>query len=322
MPSDRHAHHGHHEKSESGRVTSHWHHEDHLAHEHLQSLKRITFAFYLNLGFALIEFIGGLLTGSLAILADALHDLGDAVTLGIARSLQKFSGRQADSRYSYGYRRFSLLSAMLTGVMLLVVSIFIFIQTIVRLREPHEVHGLGMLGLAVFGVIMNSLAAFGLRKGHSHNERMLSWHLLEDVLGWVAVLIGSLFVIFKGWTWVDPLLAMGLCVFVVFNVFRNLRSTVEVLLQKVPDGLSLEELNEQFKKIPGLIDVHDLHVWSLDGQQNIMSLHAVISDAALAHQVKHSIGEIVSKYGHFHTTIETELSGDHCDENPKQQHKH
>ena len=296
---------------------SHSHaHFAHAGHHHHVATQNIAAALLLNLAFTVIEILGGAFTGSLAILADAVHDLGDTLSLAIAWYLQKLSNRKPDAEYSYGYRRFSMLAAVISGLVILTGSVFVLKETLPRFLTPSLPHGQGMLWLAILGVCVNGYAALRLTQGSSHNERMLSWHLIEDAAGWGIVLIGSIFVIWKKWTWVDPFMAAGLSFFVIFNVFRQLRKTVEVFLQKIPGSFDLAKFRAFCLSVQGVSDIHDIHVWSLDGERNILSLHVVLKDAAQkASEVKAAIQKFVTQWGSFHTTIETEILGEPCHEN-------
>lgn len=288
-------------------------HAHHHGHHHGHGHHRIGYALVLNLGFAVAELVGGFLTGSVAILADALHDFGDSLTLAMAFVLQRLSRKGRSREFSYGYARLSLLSALITGVVLSAGSLFVIMEALPRLREERLVpHTTGMIAFAVLGVLVNGYAAYRLSQGGSHNERMLTWHLLEDLFGWVAVLIGAFLIHFTGWAWIDPALAIGLSLFILYNVGRNLLSTGHLFLQGVPPEFKEEEFREKAGKVEGVSDVHDVHAWSLDGENNVLSLHIVIHPTANALEVKKRVRAIAAEYGNFHTTIEIEGSADDC----------
>jgi cobalt-zinc-cadmium efflux system protein len=294
------------------------HEDSHIGHAHHHSpLKNITAAFFLNLFFTIFEIVGGFWTGSVAILADAIHDLGDTISLGLAFYLEKLSGRKRDAHYSYGYRRFSLLSAAISGMVIFAGSLLILWESIPRFWNPSPVHELGMVGFAVVGVIMNGWAALKLAKGESHNEKMLTWHMLEDAIGWVVVLLGALVIHWKGYTWLDPLMAVGLSLWVAWNVLRNLRKTMEVLLQRTPRSFDEAAFGSYVRGLPGVQSLHDLHVWSLDGRKHVLSLHLVLESEAMQRKadIKVEIQKFVERFGSFHTTIETEEIGESCHEN-------
>ncbi|QDK45291.1 cation transporter [Bdellovibrio sp. ZAP7] len=299
-------HHHHHHSHSSG----HHHH-----HSHGAVIGRMRFAFILNLGFALVELVGGYLTNSVAIMSDALHDFGDALAMIIAIVMEKVSHKTSDQKFSYGYRRFSVLGAVITGMVLIIGSVFILIEAVPRLLNPQQVHADGMLILAVFGVAINGFAALRVSKGTSLNERMLMWHMIEDVLGWVLVLIGALVMKFWDVPQVDAGLAVTLSLWILFNVFKNLREAMKVFLMASPTGASVESVSDNIKMNPLVVDVHHAHLWSLDGENHVFTAHVVLKgDATPADMeaVKHQIKKQVKEFGIIEATIETELMGVSC----------
>jgi cobalt-zinc-cadmium efflux system protein len=295
--------------------TPHSHAHDHHHHHHSTpdtAARNIGFAFWLNFIFALIELAGGLYTQSLAVTSDALHDFGDALSFGLGYFLQRKSGQGPSESFSYGLRRLSLLSAVLTGVVISVGAIYIVIESVLSLREPRSPHGLGMLLLAVLGMTVNGVAAWKLSSGHTHNEKMMRWHLVEDILGWVAVFIGSLGIMFFHWNWLDPLLALGISVFVFYNVLRNLMATVTLFLQGNPNPSALRDFRETVVALKEVDEVHDLHFWSLDGVRHVLSLHVVLHDLVDAHDIKERIRTLSQRLGDCHLTIEIESTTEHC----------
>ncbi|MCO5144280.1 MAG: cation diffusion facilitator family transporter [Oligoflexia bacterium] len=298
-----------------GSHSGHHHHHHHHGHDHASG--NIGIAFLLNFSFALIEIVGGILTGSVAILADALHDLGDSFTLALAWGLQKLSNKGRSTTFTYGYGRLSLLSSLISGLVLFGGSILIISQAIPQIwNTEHKPHGLGMMGFALFGVAVNGFAALRLSKGHTRNEKMLTWHLIEDFLGWVAVLIGSIVIYFTGWAWVDALLAVAIALFIGFNVIKNLWETIQLFLQKVPEGFDIEKFEKELKAIKNISNVHDVHVWTMDGVKNILSLHIEIpyeiDDLKEMEKIKTQVREHIAHMGTYHITIEVERVGVHC----------
>lgn len=299
------------------------HHHHHHSHGSGDSATRnIGVAFWLNLSFALIELIGGLYTQSLAVLSDALHDFGDALSLGVGYFLQHKSNEGPSEHYSYGKRRFSLLSACISGMVISGGAIYILIESLTSLGETHEPNGLGMFGLAVFGIAVNGFAAWRLGHGHTHNEKILKWHLIEDVLGWVAVLIGSVLIYFFNWAWVDSVLAMGISCFVLYNVVRHLVDTVNLFLQANPDPEGLRVFRSQAEALADVSEIHDLHFWSLDGVRHILSLHVVLKDMGQAEKVKEQIRLFSKTLGDCHVTVEVESLNEHCHDDCEDPHEH
>lgn len=305
-----------HEKSKSGHSHSHSHSHAHGHHHaHGAVIGRMRFAFILNLSFAIIELIGGIMTNSVAILSDALHDFGDALAMIIAIMMEKFSHKTSDQHFSYGYRRFSTLGAVITGVILILGSVFILIEAAPRLINPQQPHTNGMLILAIFGVAVNGYAALKVSKGTSLNEKMLMWHMIEDVAGWVLVLIGAIVMKLFDVPQVDAGLAIALSLWILYNVFRNLKEAMKVFLMAAPAGASVEEVNAEIQSLNLVEGVHHSHLWSLDGENHVMSVHVVLnSSASIAdmHSVKMKIKDLVKKYGIIEATIETEISGVDC----------
>lgn len=249
--------------------------------------KKIRFAFFINLVFTIIEFIGGFLTNSIAIISDAVHDLGDTLSLGLAWHFQNKAKQGRDLKFSYGYKRFSILGAVINSVILIIGAIFIFYNAIPRIINPQEVDALGMFYLSILGIIVNFWAYYKLRKGKSLNEQVVGLHMLEDVLGWVAVLIGSLIMYFKGgWHWIDAVLSLFIACFILFNVYKKLRASFKIILQAIPEDVDFQLVQKTLLEIENVKDIHDLHVWTLDGDRNILTVHIVVSPSLPLSEMK------------------------------------
>lgn len=278
--------------------------------------KRLKVAFLLNFFFTIIELVGGVLTNSMAIMSDAVHDLGDTIAIGSALWLEKVAERKRDRNYTYGYRRFSTLGALLTSIILFAGSILILSEAIPRLLQPQEVMAKGMLWMAVLGIVFNGLAAWRLHGGNtSLNNRAVMLHLMEDVLGWVAVLIGSIVIHYTGWFWIDPLMSVGIAIFILFHVIRNIRKILSVFLQSVPAEIDREDMEADLTSLDGVRGMHDLHLWSLDGSYNVMSVHLVVH-SGLSEKQQQNIREqavvVAKRFGIQHPTIALEFDGEEC----------
>jgi cobalt-zinc-cadmium efflux system protein len=287
----------------------------HHHHDHDHSEGNIKVAFFLNAGFAIIELVRGLLTNSLAILSDALHDLGDSLSLGLSWYFQKISKKGRTKNFSYGYKRFSLLAAIINSIVLVTGSVIIIIYAIPKLITPTETNTQGMLLLAVLGIAVNGVAALRLKKGKSFNEKVVSLHLLEDVLGWVAILIGSLIMMFFDAPFIDPLLSIVIALFVLYNVYKNLKKSLPIILQGIPDSISIGTIQQQIKELPEIADVHDSHAWSMDGQFHVFTIHIVLKkDYRLSElsDIKLKVKGIIKNAGINHATIEFENVDEHC----------
>lgn len=296
------------------------HHHHHSTPD--SSTRNIGIAFWLNLSFAVIELIGGIWTQSLAVMSDALHDFGDALSLGVGYFLQRKSAQGPSESFSYGLRRLSLLSAFVSGLVISVGAVYIVVESIMSFSQPRDPYGLGMMGLAVFGIAVNGFAAWKLGHGHTHNEKVLKWHLIEDVLGWVAVLIGSLLIHLFGWIWLDPILAIGISVFVLYNVVRHLADTVGLFLQRNPNPEGLRAFRAQVDAIEQVVEIHDVHFWSLDGVRHILSCHVVLKDVNAAESVKAQIRLLSRLLGDCHVTLEVESTAEHCHDDCEHVHEH
>jgi cobalt-zinc-cadmium efflux system protein len=277
--------------------------------------KNIVVAFWLNSAFALLEIVGGIYTNSVAILSDAVHDLGDSLSLGLAYYFHKKSRQKGDERFNYGYRRFSLLGAFINSLILIVSSLFILRESIFRLFEPEQPYARGMVILALIGIAVNGYALLRLRKGGSINEKVVALHFVEDVLGWVAVLAGSIVMMFYELPILDPILSILIAMYILYNVYRNLKTTFRILLQGRPETINEAEIRREILAIPGVKDIHDLHFWTMDGQYNVMTLHVVVEQVQSVEQrerikkdVKHSLRHLEVQ----HSTVEIESEDVNC----------
>ncbi len=274
------------------------------------STKNIRTAFFLNLGFAFVELIGGIITNSVAILSDAIHDFGDSISLAIAWALQKKSNKPKDEKYSYGYKRFSLLSSVILSGILLIGSILILIEAITRLFSPQDVNAQGMLWLAILGIIINGAAALSVKKGKTLNERAVFLHIMEDVLGWIGVLVISIVMIFVHLPILDPILSISITIWVLYNVYKNLKSTFNILLQALPKDVDVKKLTKELEEIEDVISIHDLHLWTQDGISHVMTLHIVANSNY--DKIKEKVRQKTKNYNIDHVTIELEDSNFNC----------
>lgn len=280
-------------------------HQHHHAHHHAE--RNILIALILNLGFALIELVGGIYTNSIAILSDALHDFGDSLSLGVAWYLQRVSKRPRDHVFSYGYKRFSLLGALVVSAVLLVGVVLVVRESVVRLLHPQMADARGMLIFAILGVLINGYAALKVKAGSSLNERAVYLHLLEDALGWIAVLISSLVMLFVHLPILDPLISLLISAFILYNVVRNLRSVFRILLMEVPQNLDMATLESSIRQVRSVENVEDLHIFTLDGENHVLTLQVIVSEKSgfrSLQQMKRQIRQIAAEQGIFHSTIE------------------
>ncbi|UYQ94658.1 cation diffusion facilitator family transporter [Chitinophaga horti] len=294
------------------------HQHDHhgMLHAH-PVVKNLRFALVLNLGFAVVEFIGGFLTNSVAILSDAVHDLGDAAAIAASLVLERQAGKGRTPLFSYGKRRLSILAAFITSLILVIGAVVIIFEAVPRLFAPEPVKVMGVLWLAVAGLVFNGLAVLRLRSGGSKslNQRAVMLHLVEDVLGWIAVLAGGVIMYFTQWYWIDPLLSLGIAAFILYNAIRNIMAVLKIFLQAVPENFDEAALVNSLRALPGVIGVHDLHVWTMDGERNVLTVHLVV-DANLGDtqvfNIKQQARQVMDGANIQHPTLEIERAGEPC----------
>lgn len=280
----------------------------------MKTEKNIFIAFILNLAFSIFEFVGGIFTGSIAIISDAIHDIGDASSIGLAFFLEKKAKKQPDKKYTYGYARYSTLGCVITTFVLLVGSGIVIYNAINRFFHPTKIHYDGMIIFAVIGVCVNFGAALLTREGGSLNQKAVNLHMLEDVLGWIVVLIGSIVMRFTDFYIIDPIMSIGVALFILVNAVKNLKEVAELFLEKTPKDICLEEIEEHVQAIDGVLNVHHIHAWSLDGQNHYATMHIVTN--ADAHEIKEKVRAELEEHGIHHATLEMEKEGEHC------HHKH
>ena len=278
----------------------------------MKTEKNILIAFILNLSFSIFEIIGGIFTGSVAIISDAIHDMGDATSIGIAYFLEKKSKKQPDEIYTYGYARFSVIGSVITTLILLVGSVIVIYNSVLRIINPVEINYNGMIIFAVVGALVNFLAAYFTKDGDSLNQKAVNLHMLEDVLGWIVVLIGAIVMRFTDISIIDPIMSIAVAIFIFINAIKNLKEVLDLFLEKIPDNISIEEIKEHIKGIEGVIDVHHIHIWSMDGHLNFATMHIVSNENS--HTIKDKIKEELKEHGIGHSTLEIESPDDHCHE--------
>ena len=278
----------------------------------MKSEKNIFIAFILNFFFSIFEFIGGIFTGSVAIISDSIHDLGDSMSIGASFFLEKKSKKESDDKYTYGYLRYSVLGSAITTMILLVGSIIVIYNAIIRIINPISINYGGMIIFAIAGVVVNFVAAYFTSGGHSLNQKSVNLHMLEDVLGWVVVLIGAIVMKFTNFRIIDPILSILVAIFIFISALKSFKAGIDLFLEKTPSNIDINELKEHLLKLKGIKDIHHIHVWSIDGYNNFSTLH-VISDTP-NRELKMKIKEEFKEHGINHVTIEFEDENEVCDE--------
>jgi len=287
-----------------------------MAHtHHHSSTKNIRIAFFLNLGFTVIEFIGGILTNSTAILADAVHDLGDSFALGQAWYFEHLSHKHGDRRYTYGFKRFAMLGALISTLILLTSSFYILSEAIPRIFNPEPSDAEGMIVLAIIGIMVNGYAMLKLIKEKGINARSVGLHLLEDVLGWVAVLIVAIILMFEDIQFLDPALAVLITIYILFNVLKNIRAIIPIFLQAAPDEIDIQEIQQQILTLNKVASLHHAHVWSMDDTHHVFTIHLVCPQNLTDNEyieLKQEVKMILTQYGLYHSTVEIEFPNEVC----------
>ena len=276
----------------------------------MKTTRNILVAFLLNLAFSIFEFVGGICIGSVAILSDAVHDMGDAASIGIAYFLEKKSKQKPDETYTYGYARYSVMGSMITTLILLIGSMAVVANAVSRIVNPVEIQYNGMIVFAIVGICVNFCAAWFTRNGASLNQKAVNLHMLEDVLGWVVVLIGAVVMRFTNFTLLDPLMSIGVAVFIFVSAVHNMKEALDLFLERIPHGVSVGEIREHIMDIPGVLGVHHIHIWSVDGQTHSATMH-IVTDTD-PHEIKVAIREELREHGIGHATLELETPNEPC----------
>jgi len=285
-------------------------------HDHHHSSNNIKVAFFLNFAFTILEIIGGLYVNSIAIISDAIHDLGDTISLGTSWYLEEKSYKKSNKKFSFGYKRFSLLGALINSIILIIGSLYVITEAVGRILEPEHTDAKGMIFFAVIGVLVNGYAAWKLSSGKTMNEKVASWHLVEDVLGWVAVLVVGIILNFKDIHYLDPALSLLITIYILWNVFIRLKQTLFIFLQGVPEDLDINEIESKILNIDFVNSIHHMHVWSLEGEHNVFTAHIKIDDNSNLNnfkKVKFDVKDILKEYKFEHYTVEVEFNDENCD---------
>ena len=276
-----------------------------IHHHHRKAGQNLAFVFFMNLAFNIIVIIGGLATNSVAILADCIHDMSDTISIAFAWFLERVSQKDSTDKYSYGYQRFSILGAVVISVFVIIMAFVILSEAIPRLFSPEGVDAGGMLLVAIVGIIFKSISVYKLHEGETFNEKAILIHQLGDIFEWVAILILSVVLMFwDGAPYLDPFVSIGIALWLIFNLTRNLYKSLEVLLQKTPDHFDVDEFKSSIMSIEGIKEIDDFHVWSLDGIDSVLTLKVEIDDWNSQDKIKKQIYDISSRYHIVDITIE------------------
>ena len=279
----------------------------------MKTEKNILIAFLLNLAFSLFELFGGFFTNSVAIISDAIHDFGDSISIGISYFLEKKSKKKPDNKYTYGYTRYSILGAFITNTILITGSVLVIVNATQRIINPIEINYNGMLIFAIFGASINFLAAYFTKDGDSLNQKAVNLHMLEDVLGWVIVLIGAIIIKFTKINIIDSILSIGVAIFISIHALKSFKKILDLFLTKTPSNVNIEHLKEHLLKIDNVVDIHHIHIWSMDEVNNYATMHLVTKSQDIQ-KIKREVREELEEHGINHVTIEVEDENYRCDE--------
>ena len=263
-------------------------------------------AFFLNLSYAIIEFIAGGVFGSSAVLADSVHDLGDAIAIGVSAVLETISNREEDSHYTLGYKRFSLLGALVTAVILMTGSVLVILENITKLFHPQPVNDEGILWLGIIAVSINVLASLVVRKGKTKNESILSLHFLEDTLGWLAVILMAIVLRFTDWYILDPLLSLVISIFVLSKAIPRFWSTLKIFLDAVPEGVDIQRVKSDLEQLDHVASINQLNLWTMDGLEKNAIVHVCLKEMEHMETCKESIRIFLKDCGFQNVTIEVD----------------
>lgn len=286
-------------------------------HDHYHEAKKnILYGIILNSVFTVVELVGGILSNSLALLSDTIHDFSDSVALGISYYANQKAQSSPTKTMTFGYRRTTILAALINSTFLIVLTLLIFYRAYLRILNPEPVDGKIVFVIAIFGIITNGSIALKMFRGKDKdlNIKSVFWHIMEDFLGWIGILIAGAIISLTGAYIIDPIISIMIGLIVIYSAWDIIKSSVNIILEGVPEGLNIEEIEDVIKNIENVNGVHDVHVWSLGTNYNALSAHVVITNMTVdqSHKILDKINSILKeKFNIKHTTIEFECS--HCD---------
>ena len=265
-------------------------------------------AFFLNLTYAIVEFIAGGIFGSSAVLADSVHDLGDAIAIGISAFLETISNREEDNQYTLGYKRFSLLGALVTAIILMTGSLLVILENVTKILNPQPVNDEGILWLGIIAITINVLASLVVGKGKTKNESILSLHFLEDTLGWVAVILMAIVLRFTDWYILDPLLSLVISFFILSKALPRFWSTLKIFLDAVPEGLDIKQVKNGLERLDNVASLNQLNLWTMDGLEKNAIVHLCLEDWEQMTETKNQVRQLLEERGVQNITIEVDTS--------------
>lgn len=273
-------------------------------HNHSEGVSNVTLAFLLNFGFSILELVGGIITGSTAILSDAVHDFGDSIALALSFVFEKVGKRGANEKYTYGYKRISLIGAFINIIVLSVGTIFVFSEALQSLVNPMPVKAEGMLLLSFIGIAINGASVFRMKGSKKILDKTVMMHLMEDLLGWIAVLVVSIVIYFTNWYILDPILSLGICIIIGRNIYVNLKTAILIIMQRVPDENLYEEIKEHLMQMNEIEKIEKLNMWTMDGEMHVVTASIKTLENTDKNDVLNKVKEMLNNQGINESTIE------------------
>ena len=267
--------------------------------------KNILIAFILNITFAILEIIGGLITNSISIISGSVHDITDSFSIAFSYLLERKSRHKPNYKYTYGYIRYSVLSAFITTIILILGSLLVIYNAIIRLINPIIINYDGMIIISLIGILFNFLAVKKTKGGHSLNQEAVNLHLLQDVLSWIVVLLGATIIKITKINYIDSIMSLIISIYIIFHALKHLKMVLDLFLEKTPNNINIRKIKKDLLEKQNIIDINNIHVWSIDGHDNYATLHVVINDDEVE-EIEKVIKEYLKKENISHTTIEIE----------------
>lgn len=281
------------------------------------SQENMQIAFFTNLMFSILEIVGGFLTNSISIFSDAIHDFGDSISIGISYLLERKSTKEKDSKYTYGYLRYSLIGAVITSAILLISSVIIIYNSISRMVHPEKINYDAMIIFAIFGILINGYAAYKTSRSKKYNEKFINLHMLEDVFGWVAILIGSILIKTANLIIIDPILSILIALFILYHIYKNMKNIFNIFMEKVPSNIKLEDIKLNIEKdFDSIENIHHIHIWSIDEENVCMTAHVKLNKDLPINSIielKKKLKDKLKEKSINHVTLEIEYLNENCD---------
>ena len=289
------------------------HHHPHHHHAHADGgERRLVWSIVLNLIITIAEVIGGVISGSLALLSDALHNFSDTSSLGIAYVARRLSHKEANPRKTFGYKRAEIIGAFVNLITLVLIAIYLMVEAVGRFLDPQPIDGTVMLVVASIGLLANVVTALLLWRDarHSLNMRSAFLHILSDAVSSVGVVLGGILIIRFGIYIVDPILTLAIALYILFQSYQMLRETIDILMEGTPPGIDLDRILEEVETLDRVLDIHHLHVWQLDEHNTALEAHVVIDkrDLEQMEEIKRAIKALLAeRFAIAHSTLEFEF---------------